>query len=456
MKLKLVQVFLLKLVLTLLSSSNSVYAAPFAHFSTHIEHRQLCKILLSTDVPVLPPSTKPTEKPKPQILPDELPTDLPRIAPDPFPDREIKPTYDPKNIVPIDLYKDDEAFEIFWKSLSPQIQKALEDAAHKDFQDLLLEYKKLYPNQNPELQNLLPNMQQLSAEIENLEQSKAEELIAFIKKIARDRYGSQNLEKVKSSIEQTPVTPELKVLKSEKVQMPKDKMDFFSSRREIYNLVAQAEGWLGMQEFINSMKKHSALKDFAILYKALDINFRLAQYKYLEADISVQEYKKIPKSKISHGLSLVQAQFSRESGVLGNKQIKVDAVKALTTGVNAWALAHEVYKASFQVSTILEATQRAGLNSAERVLLEDRTNSVPAEIRQGIFGTKVRDQLLSFIHFIRGPKASSLAEDWLILERIFVLPEVKFNQFFRDCFEAPRDQNAQKTYHDRYAQYLLI
>jgi hypothetical protein len=158
------------------------------------------------------------------------------------------------------------------------------------------------------------------------------------------------------------------------------------------------------------------------------------------------------RENMSRGREIVRVDARAVQGDFGQKQIEVVNVSGVAVGKDGWALAHEAFKAGFQIRTALEATQRSQLNPTEKNLLDDVTNSNAAEIRQGLFGPLFAHQFQEFIFELMGQR------DWngyfTIIERAFSsMPERLFTDFVADAFSDHRDLKALRS---KYNDFLLL
>jgi hypothetical protein len=405
------------------------------------------------DRPKTRPGTQPSEDPRPVTVP--------RHAPNPLPERPLEPTFDPKDIIPADLYGKDEGMKHFWDSLDSNIKKTLLETDKKYSAELVQKFSEKYKTA-PNLPLMVENYLRIQAQLKSIEGQHQIAMERLVRHLAEDRFGASTMSVLKSGISSEMPSREVEEAKSISQESTKNdisqkQMDFYVYRRELYNLLNQAEGWNGMQEFIKVGKFQMDEIDprLAPLYEEMDLNFRLAQRLSLSAIPDVNLLQVAEKDQLSMGREIVCINCKPAQSPTGQKQIEISSVSGVAVGANAWALAHEVYKASFQIGTALESTQRSPLNGRERRVIEDSTNSNVAEIRQGIFGHAFQVKLQSFIASITGSTSSHVY--MTVVERVFsLLPEQSFKNFINDSFNFDPAKSDIKTLRAKYGQYLLL
>lgn len=431
---------------------------------------QSCAVFLADPV-ITPdrPTTVPA-KPKHDPIPIREPhPSLPRRAPNPLPDRPLLPTTDPKDIIPIDLYDQDGEMGTFWRSISPDVRSRLVHDADADFNRLSVEFQSRY-GAKPNLQTVYSNVMRVLQRLTPIEDRHKIVLEGLVRQLIDERFGRETTEHLTSSISShLPARPaqinmDPSSLGAESLGVSQTQnidtsfMRFYVLRRELYNLLAQAEGWFGMHEFVNDHSKELYLIDPALpsLYSELDLNYRLANRLMLASIPSVQTIQGADmREQITSGREIVCVNCRPVQGLMGEKQIEIGSVTGVAVGKNAWALAHEAFKASFQIATALEATQRAPLNHQERQFVDDLTNSNAAEIRQGLMGPGFRQHMQKVVSALVG--SSDPKVYFVIVERVFsMLPDKVFQSFIMDCIQFDQTTINIKDFRRKYNEYLLL
>lgn len=424
--------------------------------------------IASPDAPVVVPE-KPITRPDfdPEHAP-QPPVTTPRRAPNPLPDRPLSPTFDPKDIIPVDLYEHDGEMKNFWANLPHQVREIFIQESNDNFSQLSDDFQKQY-GVKPDLRQIAINIARASQALEPLERKHKSDLEKQVRVISEDRFGTAATKVLKTSIsDQMPSrTPRANDQEPSHLipgqhsiapDIDHGLMDFFSRRREFYNLLAQAEGWSGMREFIakGKPKFDSIDKNLAGLYAELDLNWRLAIQMQLKHVPNVQMLQGDEmREQITNGREIVCVNCKQVKDDLGRYQIEIANITGVAVGRNGWALAHEAFKAAFQIETALEATQRAPLNSRERQILDDRSNSNVAEIRQGIYGEVLRSHMQKFISQLIN--SQSTHSYFVIVERVFsLLPSKTFESFIYDALTFDSNKMNIESFRKKYNEILLL
>lgn len=420
-----------------------------------------CDSLLFTETPIEVPNRPfaPTQPvPSQPSLP---PMPAPRRAPNPLPDRPLSPTFDPKDIVPVDLYEQDGEMKSFWTNLPDRVRQIFVQESNNHLALLSEEFQRRYGT-TPNLRAIAENVAIVSRALAPVERRHKVAIENYVRLLAEDRFGSSTIRVLETSISnELPSRPKTSADRDQSTSSPtvdKNMMRFYSFRRELYNLLAQAEGWFGMSEFIDKGQTQVASldKELAKLYSELDLNYRLAIPLMLKSipDASLLQGDEL-REQITAGREIVCIDCRPVEDELGNKQIEIGRVTGVAVGKNGWALAHEAFKASFQIATALEATQRAPLNTRERQILDDRTNSNIAEIRQGLYGQVLRDHIQKFV--ARLIDSSSPRSYFVIVERVFSqLPAQTFQSFILDSLQFDPATMDIDSYRRKYREHLLL
>jgi len=391
-----------------------------------------------------------------------------------MPDRPIKPTEDPKDMIPIDLYRQDPNFNnIFRQYFPPGFIAMIENVATQEAQTFA----------TLQTQRLFAQVPALMTELKGIEAQHREAIKEIVRKMVADFYGDEIAEhmnlKLSEGIPPRPtdhpyhMTDYFKFDSSvhrehDRIneQSPMDERRFqdIIFRRELYNLAAQAHGWDGMSAFFNlyGPELDQVSPGLAQKYRDLHNAFRYGQYTGLRligpvipetALFNPHSQLRNQHDGITYGREIVQVEMSKGTDEAGDPYIQIDEVNGVASGFNGWALAHEAMKAGFQMATALEATRRAGLTDLERYRLDFATNSPAAEIRQGIYGPTFDRHLRKTLAILKYPQKKVQLESKIYLravENLFILNHAAFSDFVQtisraDFFENVAQQNRLRT-----------
>lgn len=427
-----------------------------------------CRLLLASDAPVVTPD-RPIAPSRPDVEPAE-PVPRPRRAPNPLPGRPLQPTEDPKDLIPVELYEQDGEMGAYWKGLAPDVRATLTKDADEDLRRLSAEFERRY-GERPNINVVYSNIIRVLRAVEPIERRHKIAIESVVRQLVENRFGGDTALFLKTSIsDQLPARPDgapesgqiqrtdplLEFLSPQQNIDPK-LMKFYALRREFYNLIAQAEGWNGMSEFVRDRSRELYLIDLRLpsLYAELDLNYRLATRLMVQRVTRVQSVQGTDvRGQITAGREIVCIHCRPVQGMMGEKEIEIASISGIAVGKNGWALAHEAYKAAFQMATALEATQRAPLNSTERQILDDLTNSNAAEIRQGIFGPGFLERMRRFVNALTG--TTDQRHYFVIIERVFsLLPENLFHEFILDVARFDPAKMPIESFRRKYNEFLL-
>jgi hypothetical protein len=350
-----------------------------------------------------------------------------------MPERPLRPTVDPKDLVPPELYSRDLLFGETLDKFPEGFIDRLDAAAWRELEEIERSFGWKKP---VTLEALAQRISKLNQQIETVEGRRKPELLSIIKEMVADNYSRDVVENLKVDIaEQLPDRTDSKAGNS---LSGNHLLGYHVYRRELYNSLSQAAGWNGMMQFIHTYRDRlNAIEPgLADKYQELHNAYRYATVLSLRA-IHDPEILRDPqlRESISHGREIVLAEPEKYwDEVTGEEQIGLKSVTGVAVGINAWATAHEANKAGFEMQTALEATQRMPLTDAERDYINDRTNSNLAEIRQGIYGIAIDKMLRRSLGFLayRQPDINLSHSDYLlVVERLFSqLPPSQFQMFF--------------------------
>lgn len=409
-----------------------------------------CSNAMNTQAEPLVKPKEPQTKPyQPQTQPEKEPEKPVRRAPVPIPDRPVNPTYDPKDIIPIELYVKDPLAKPIYASLPDTLKSAMLTAVEAEKARLIDQLKNLGVENPENAKALITQITQDLAVIQALEMGNEPTIEQGIHSYLVDEFGEAAIEGLEFRIDQTlpdrppsPVAEAPKPPRTEwnpvrwlkglftpgRVAKPAandaafnpELKAFYEYRREVYNLIAQGLGWQAMarypQQSIDLLLVQPALPG---LYQRFYLSFRLMNHLAL-AGVKTPTELNTPelRESTSVGREIVEVNGKTVSDPdTGSRYIEIERIRGIAVGKNGLALAHEMMKAAFQMATALEATQRMVLTGPERHTLDLATNSNSAEVRQAIYGPVVAERILGNLRLCLGKGPAF----YLAVEQIFAM-----------------------------------
>lgn len=448
-------------------------------------------VVAGVEAPVEEPAVKPATTPAPAQprTPQRNPVRpaQPRRAPDPRPDREVRPTKDPKNLDPISFFK----VKGFPTDLLPADVVALfRQRFDQEKLGLQQSLKTVGLDFSNDPRNAFQALGRLEQEISKSEAGRHPEIVAFVKELMQDEFGRNILasfsridigqQAMNEMMIDTPVGPQAKPRKSildffgpgkkadKKNQAPGNPQanqpanppvnpaqakpeaaahaltQWEIIRRECYNMLAAAWGWKGSEALLWKDSQASMTR-FPELYLPWT-QFHFAR-RYADLLHFADEFSKkgVPGSGGSakggaphaQGQECVTCKGQRVKDEFGDAFIELGDVKATAVGTNAWVLAHEGFKAAFQIRTALEATPRMTLTDEGRAQLRALELGPQNEFRQLLFGRYFETQWAKILGALVHKKfqRSLSSEDYFTLtERIFSYDMNVFKSILEKAF----------------------
>lgn len=402
--------------------------------------------------PIAPPEPK-RAPPRPKT-PDRLPEPLPQptrkpSAPDPFPERRtpLKPSVNPQDLVPFELYELDRSVDGVWQKFPPYLRQIMKDGAEKRKSDLHSQVRAYKPFYRRNLAYILQELPKLEEKIQKIESQHRDALTDLIHQMVTEKFEPEIAGRINLSLSRqlpdanTEMTPEDSDDETNIRPLSRKEMEFFVYRRELYKLLNQAHGWIGMETLIDAKRSEleSIDPDLATLYRQMHTFHRYLSAKFIEdlRDLSLLQSKEFSRSAPG-GRQITTIEGKKFEDETGDSFIETTNSEATAVAHNAWILSHEAFKAAFMLATRLEATQRMGLTRAEDEFLEGRTNSTIAEVRQLAFGQDVEAYWRSALDKLKetdsGRKLTPL-EYFQATEKIFILRQNAFEAVIQQIFD---------------------
>ncbi len=159
---------------------------------------------------------------------------------------------------------------------------------------------------------------------------------------------------------------------------------FVVVRREIYKLIAQAHGWRGMQLLMEEPIAEALKKIYPDTYR------RIRQEQYRMLSIEIERIQRPEQSYVGKpfpaGREIISMVPEVRTDDYGQPVVSPRLGKAVAFGRVGFVVAHEAFKAAFQVATPLESAPRMYLSPTEREKLDDLTTTNVADLRQNVYG----------------------------------------------------------------------
>jgi hypothetical protein len=163
---------------------------------------------------------------------------------------------DPKDIIARELYTLDPQTQPILSRLPAKVLSTVQQQLDSQFEGLSRSFKKRY-RREPDPAFVAQLIGQLTENLQAVEHIHATAIEGLVRRLTGQRFGSESVDVLTTEISQTlpqrsdssrgrwgrlfrrsqPVEPEVS--------------SFFVFRRELYNLLAQGEGWNGMATFVN-------------------------------------------------------------------------------------------------------------------------------------------------------------------------------------------------------------
>jgi hypothetical protein len=324
-----------------------------------------------------------------------------------LPRREVKPTIDPKDMVPPELYSRDPHARALFAKFPASVQERLANWSREEHRELQVWAGGNSLGDSTNLEALSIQINNLWKRIAEFERGKEESLERTARLEVEQTYGSSVSQSLTVSVSDT-LPP-----RADDAQKPSARLgglvrrlfrrlftrgapkpqelaaaplteaqrSFYEVRREFYNLLSQGAGWEAMREFANAQPERTGF--YQSFYKSCRLsNFLFVQHLENPSSLNTPELR----SSGSIGREIVTVKTQKVQDEYGDDALEIESVTGVAAGKNGMALMHEAKKAGFEMATALEATQRAPLTEEERQALDRATNTNSAEIRQAIFG----------------------------------------------------------------------
>ncbi len=409
-----------------------------------------------------PPKTEP-KIPEPDLVPQPK---QPRRAPNPHPDRPLLPTHDPKDIVPAELYLKDELAKRIYQTFPESLLELMRSVPATEQLEIVPRLRAIGVSDPMDHEEIIRFIQSDLEWIRSLELGNESMIEQGVFNYIEQEYGSEAVQNLTFRIDQTlptlsrdldpraaPASARIRpnffnpfhwfktIVKPSQPVAKSELTLFFSSRREIYNLIAQGVGWEAMKKYpaqsISLLINEPALP---VVYERFYLAFRQLNYLTVAELRSPMELNAPElREQSSIGREIVSVDGVPVQNELGHPVIEINEVNGVAVGKNGLALAHEMAKAGFQMATALEATQRMGLKNQERYDLDLVTNTNSAEVRQAIYGPAIATRILGNFQLVfgKGPRF------YRLFEQVFVIhSESAFNEIISLACEPKLESNA--------------
>lgn len=424
------------------------------------------------DAPPAPSTPTAPSRPKPATEPA-------RRAPHPFPPtpgqpvRQPTPVDDPKDLLPEGLYMEDTASRRIFENLPESLRQEMSRATTQELRDLKNRLKVkvgFFWKRTISAKTLLRKIEAILVQSDKIETNLKPQIQDFVRKKIISTYGQDVSGKLQielsSELPAYPASPSprrrwndgmeagggderLRLFPAHPGQEPayspltESDTFFFSYRRELYNLLAQAAGWQSMRicAFDHAEELANIDSRLPLLYQTFYHSFRLLNFYLVKGVAKALDLNQSGiKEQGSIGREIVTTEFELVRDLDESLSLELKKIHGISVGKNGLALIHEAHKAAFQMASPMEASQRSVLTPEERHTIDQITNSNTAEIRQAIYGMAVSDRIFHSLNVIYGP-GSHLDK----IEKIFsFLPERVFYTVVTQLSDPDLEGNSEK------------